>query len=119
MTVLLDDHQTRLPFKDKEMLRKEFPNVHLIEELTKGGPAGAYNAILFSLMAHASIFYSTLGGNCIISSYFGGTSVILTKEAPELVHGDFTYYHLFSNATIVVATDEASFVRYDSSNFNL
>jgi hypothetical protein len=99
-------------FKDKEMIRKEFPSVVLFDELSQGLPPDSVNLLLFSLSSMSDNFLSVQGGNSVVASFFGGRNIILTVFGPEIPEkrNDYSYYHRFSNATIDVARNGTKFL---------
>jgi hypothetical protein len=105
-------------FKDKEMIRKEFPSVVLFDELSKGLPPDAVNLLLFSLSSMSNNFLSVQGGNSVVASFFGGRNIILAVYGPETPEkrNDYSYYHRFSNAIIDVARDATSFLELVKSS---
>ena len=108
------------PFKDKEMIRREFPDdVVLFEDLSrslKGDPEDS-NLLLFSLMASSEGFLAVQGGMAVASSYFGGKTSILIKGGGELSAGGYSYFHRFSNADVNWQTDDKRFIEAVKKRF--
>ena len=101
------------PFEDKEMIRREFPlDVVLFEDLSRGlnGDPEDSNLLLFSLMASSEGFLAVQGGMAVASSYFGGKTSILIKAGKELLAGDYSYFHRFSNTDVHWQTNDTSFI---------
>lgn len=68
-----------------DWLRKEHPNVILMEDLfsENKGNANNFNHLQLMVYANASHFISTHGGTGTLASYFGGINIILSKKGPE------------------------------------
>jgi hypothetical protein len=108
----LNSNAIREEFKDKEMIRKEFPSVVLFNELSQGLPPDSVNLLQFSLNSMSDNFLSVQGGNSVVASFFGGRNIILAVRGPETPEkrNDYSYYHRFSNASIEVARNAESFL---------
>lgn len=93
-----------------DWIKKEFPEVVLMEDLFREnkGNARNYNHHQLMVYANADRFLSIHGGTATLASYFGGINVILSKKGPE--HHFKCYqklYPKFSGATVLHAkTDE-------------
>ena len=88
-------------FKDKEMIRKEFPTVVLYDDLQVGlTDVEDQNLLLFGIMSLSDRFLSIQGGDAVVSSYFGGKTTIFIRAGPEACKGDYTYFHRFSNSSV-------------------
>eukprot|EP00316_Scyphosphaera_apsteinii_P022907 CAMPEP_0119301942 /NCGR_PEP_ID=MMETSP1333-20130426/3634_1 /TAXON_ID=418940 /ORGANISM="Scyphosphaera apsteinii, Strain RCC1455" /LENGTH=1179 /DNA_ID=CAMNT_0007304155 /DNA_START=97 /DNA_END=3637 /DNA_ORIENTATION=- len=94
--------------REKEMIRAEFPSVVMFEDLSDGleDPEDE-NLLFFGLLAVSDRFLSPQGGTAVVGSYFGGTNGILLREGWEKVKGDYSYFHLFSNASVVWSSEIA------------
>ena len=96
-----DDKHTDLGFHDKEMIREDFPNVILYEDLGAGlTDVEDENLLLFGVMSLSDRFLSIQGGSAAVSSYFGGNTTIMDCYSFELYGGDYNYFHRFSNSRI-------------------
>jgi len=69
-----------------------------------------YNLFSFAIFSMHKKFLSVQGGIAVIGSYFGGINLILGKKGFEIKRGDYTYYHRFSNATVIHKQSDASFL---------
>lgn len=86
---------------EKDMIRSEFPEVVLFEQMTTSlEDAEDENLLMFTLMAASNGFISVQGGMSVASSYFGGSNVILIKRGTELKSGSYGYFHRFSGANV-------------------
>lgn len=86
---------------EKEMIRKEFPDVVLFQPIGESlADPEDVNLLMFSLMASSEGFISIQGGMAVASSYFGKKNNILIKTGTELKTGDYGYFHRFSNAKV-------------------
>lgn len=99
---LEDDHGHEMNLNEKDMIRREFPEVVLYEDISAGAvdddDVETSNLLLFGLHSLASAFISVRGGNCVVSSYFGGANVILYKFGNE--GRSYDYFHHFANTTV-------------------
>ena len=68
-----------------DWLKKEHPDVILMEDLfsENKGNANNFNHLQLMVYANASHFISTHGGTGTLASYFGGINIILSKQGPE------------------------------------
>jgi hypothetical protein len=108
---LLGDHSKRLELNEKTHIRKNYPSVVLYEDLQAGlDDPEDQNLLQFGLMALSDRFLTVQGGTAVISSYFGGKTLILVKKGHELTKGDYGYFHRFSNSSIVWKTTDAEFL---------
>ncbi len=80
----LSDDQENLTLSDHEMIRKEFKNVVLFDDLLIQNPKKRFNEIQFMLHANCDRFVSVQGGNSAIASYFGGKNCIYFKQGEEM-----------------------------------
>jgi len=104
---------------DKEMIRREFSEVVLFEQISQslnGDPEDS-NLLLFSLMASSDGFLAVQGGMAVASSFFGGKTAILIKKGTELQTGGYSYFHRFSGANVTWQTDDKSFVEAVKARF--
>jgi hypothetical protein len=112
--VLKDFEDKEKGLGDKAMIRHEFPDVVLFEQLmattravttaTGRGRVMAdpedENLLMFTLMAASSGFVSVQGSVTVASSYFGGSNVILIKIGEVLASGSYGYFYRFSGANV-------------------
>lgn len=93
-----------------EWLKKNHPDVLLMEELFKENKANAnnFNHLQMMVYANANHFISTHGGTGALASYFKGMNLILSKKGPEHHFNCYhTLYPKLSGAKIFHAkTDE-------------
>lgn len=73
------DHNRPADFNDHAHLRKHHPEVMIFQDILKQQRASerpelTYNELQLMLHAESERFVSVLGGNCILASYFAGTS---------------------------------------------
>ena len=90
-----------------------FPSVVLFEDLAFNiTDPEEVNLLLFSLMSMARLQLSVQGGAAVVSSYFGGTNIILIKKGNELAPDSAYagYFRKFSNATIEYTSDDEDFI---------
>lgn len=108
----LEDNSESLPFGDFDMIRKEFPKVHIIHDLV-AEHGGDYNEVQLRLMAGCERFISMNGGPSMMCSSFGGENVIYSKECRELwptVNTFYNVYPRFGNSAIKVVNTYADLV---------
>jgi hypothetical protein len=85
-------------------LRKEFPDLVLLEDLMARpeAPSGDLNALQLMVYANCERFISIHGGTATLASYFGGVNIILSAKGHEHYFGEFkTIYPKLSNARII------------------
>ena len=88
-------------FKDKEMIRKEFPTVVLYDDLqVRLTDVEDQNLLLFGIMSLSDRFLSIQGGDAVVSSYFGGKTTIFIRVGPEAYKGDYNHFNRFSNSSV-------------------
>tara|TARA_B100000073_G_scaffold242095_1_gene203083 strand:- start:1311 stop:2198 length:888 start_codon:yes stop_codon:yes gene_type:complete len=73
------DHQKILGVNDYEYLEKNHPEVYTIKEHMKNRDV-SYNIAQFELESTSEKHLSLIGGNCKVSSYFGGDVIIYMGE---------------------------------------
>ena len=103
------DNSDIYDLNDYEWLKKEHPEVILLEDLFKENKAKARNFNHLQLMVYANSdhFMSIHGGTAALASYFGGINLVLSKKGPE--HHFKCFEKLFpqlSGATILHAKTE-------------
>jgi len=106
------DHPFGLKLNEKKMIRRVYPEVLFYEDFEDAldDPEDS-NLLFFGLMSLSKRFLTAQGGNAVVGSYFGGTNIILIKGGRELYHGDYGYFHRFSNATVIETRADAAFLR--------
>ncbi|WP_240699303.1 hypothetical protein [Spirosoma sordidisoli] len=103
-----------------DWLRREHPEVLLMEDLFQAnrGNARNYNHFQLQLYANAERFISTHGGTSVLASYFGGINLILSKKGPEHHFNCYqTLYPQLSGATILHAKTDEEVKQYVQSHF--
>lgn len=98
-----------------DWLKKEHPEVVLMEDLfaENKGKANNFNHLQLMVYANASHFISVHGGTATLASYFGGINLIISKKGPE--HHFNCYqdlYPKFSGATILHAKSDDEVTSY-------
>jgi hypothetical protein len=89
---------------DHSMLRREFPNVLLFQDMLAASPSDDYNSLQLKLHADCQRFVSVQGGNSVVASYFGGTNIVFAVKGPEVRHGTYSsLYPLLSGCRVVHA----------------
>jgi hypothetical protein len=106
-------------FGDKKMIKKEFPDVVLFENLSNSivDDPEDENLLMYSLLATSEGCIVVQGGMAVACSYFGRPTNILIKSGPELSTGGYSYFHRFSNATISWTKKDRDFVRSIQDQF--
>ncbi|MBL8001559.1 MAG: hypothetical protein JNL05_06320 [Flavobacteriales bacterium] len=101
---IVNDESAVLDLGEKEALRREFPDLVLLEDLMTrpGAPAGDLNALQLMVYANCERFISIHGGTATLASYFGGVNIILSVKGHEHYFGEFkTIYPKLSDARII------------------
>ena len=105
----VNDFQSISKFNDMEVIKKL--NVTTIQDELNKDDNIDFNELQLKILANCSNFISVQGGPSYISSYFGGTNLILHIKGHELVKGAYDgYFKKFSNANIVVVTNKNELV---------
>lgn len=99
-------------FADKAMLKREFPDVVLFENLSHSltDDPEDENLLMYSLLATSERCIVVQGGMAVACAYFVPHTSILIKAGPELNTGGYSYFHRFSNATVKWETQDNRFV---------
>lgn len=100
----LEDNAHSMELGDYEMIREEFPDVHIIHDIIKETGL-SYNEAQMRIFAGCDRFVTMNGGPAILASYFGGENIIYTKECRELgktVNSFYNWYPDFGNSLIKV-----------------
>ena len=91
---------------------RDLPNyvedVWLFDDIVKKYPQYTYNEIQLKVMANTGKFISVCGGNGILSSMFGGTSIIYVTQGRELrpnYFSDESYWRKLSDADVIPVFD--------------
>lgn len=113
-TSIVEDNSPNLDLGEKETVRAA--GATLVEdEHQRRGAGMTFNEFQMCLLAGCERFISVQGGTSILSSYFGGTNLILTKRGPELEWGSYSWYPLLSGCDVRVLGDEEGLVEAAAS----
>jgi hypothetical protein len=100
-------------FGDFDLL-KEYPKVINIHELHKQFDKLSYNTFQLMLFCLCSKFITSNGGYAILSSYFGGENIILSKygnpqaqEIGENVNSYYRWYNIFGGQRCIHVENES------------
>lgn len=108
-TSIVPDNSQDLDLGEKEEMRAA--GATLVEdEYQKYKDSMTFNEFQMRLMAGCDRFVSVQGGTSILSSYFGGTNLILAKRGQELEWGSYSWYPLLSGCDARVLGDEEELV---------
>lgn len=94
----LEDNAHSMDLGDYAMIRREFPQVHIVHDLIRSCNED-YNTVQLRVFAGCRKFITMNGAPCILASYFGGENIIYTKRCREVMNttGSFHgWYHLFN-----------------------
>jgi len=106
---VMGEEMTGHDLDEKEMIRKEFPDVLMFEDFADALTyTDDFNLLMFGFMSMSKNFIVVQGGTAVVGSYFGGNTFIYAKKGHELTFGDFEYFHEFSNSTISVTSNYKS-----------
>ena len=84
-----------------------FDNVYLFKDIVDNSSM-SYNEVQLKLLANCSKYISVCGGNAILSSCFGGTTIIYVTQGRELRPNYFSdngYFHQLSKSKILPVVD--------------
>lgn len=101
----VNDRQLISTFNDMNEMKKL--NITTIQDILNHDKNLDFNELQLKILANCSNFISVQGGPSVISSYFGGTNLILHIKGHELEKGAYAgYFKKFSNANISVVTNK-------------
>lgn len=110
---IVNDESDVLDLGDKPMIRAEFPDVLLLEDLATrpGVEATDLNHLQLLVYAGCDRFLSIHGGTATLASCFGGTNIILSRKGLEHAFGEFrTIYPKLSGARILAHREMDTFL---------
>ena len=113
------DGQKSMDFGDYEMIRNDYPEVIFLDELFKdNGDHSTFNKIQFEIYANCDHFISVQGGGSVLSSYFGGTNLILAKRGHELNCNSYSnWYDKFAGTRIRHTNSDEKLLEFIRSEF--
>ena len=106
-----DDNSKIYDLKEHDWIRKNYPNVILIQDLHEKHTNLTFNQLQLMVFANANHFISTQGGYSILCSYFKGKNIIYGAKSKLKTALDITYktysrwYHRFSGSKIYYASN--------------
>ena len=86
----LMDRSENVPFRDKEMIRAEYPYTVLLDDVYDETTMD-YNLLLFGISARSSLFVSVQGGNSVVASLWGVPNFIYAVKGREISLGGFAF----------------------------
>jgi len=117
-TNIVQDNSKIFDLKEKDdveksgavLMEKEYENYKQI--LT-------FNEFQMSVFSECDDFISVQGGGSILSSYFGGSNMILARRGQELTSGSYSWYEKLSGCNVSVFNSEDQMIesirkKYDS-----
>ncbi|TGD79629.1 hypothetical protein [Hymenobacter wooponensis] len=118
-SIVLDNSEI-LELNEHDWLRKQHPEVLLMEDLYQEHRASvnSFNHFQLLVYANASAFISVHGGTATLASYFGGKNIIFSKRGVEHALQEFTtIFPKLSGATIYHAKTEAELLAYAEQHY--
>ena len=101
-SAIVDDGCTVVSFGDKDLIRREFPNVRLIEDVYAEHKDLTFNTFQCTLYASCENFISVQGGASVLASYFGGRNYVLAIDGDETTHDSYSgYFRRLSGCNVV------------------
>lgn len=108
-TSIVEDNSPTIDLGEKEEVRAA--GATLVEdEYQTYKERMTFNEFQMCLMAGCDRFVSVQGGTSILSSYFGGTNLVLARVGQELLYGSYSWYPLLSGCDVRVFGDEEGLV---------
>ena len=96
----LGDESEIVPFADKDMIRTEFPNVVLFDDIYNEMSMD-YNLLLFGIASKSQLFVSTQGGTSVIASMWERPNFIYAVKGSEVKMNNFKkWYGKLGNSTV-------------------
>lgn len=117
---IVNDNSTIYDLQEFDWLKKNHPDVILMQDLYRENKIDARNFNHFQLCVYANCnhFISVHGGTATLASYFGGKNLILSKIGPEHYFNCFKkLYPKFSNAEIIHAKTDEELILQCKNNF--
>ena len=103
---------------------RDLPNylqdVWLFDDIVKKYPQYTYNEVQLKIMANTDKFISVCGGNGILSSLFGGTSILYVTQGRELrpnYFSDESYWKKLSGADVIPVFDFITDINDKDNNY--
>ena len=111
-TDIATDHQTIHEIGDIEDAKRAFPDTVTIQELHARYPTLSFNELQLRLYSGCRRFVSVLGGSAYLSSYFGGTNIVLARRGWEVDCGAYKrWFDRFSGARVVAISSDRELVQ--------
>ncbi|WP_231590747.1 hypothetical protein [Hymenobacter terrenus] len=117
---IVTDNSEVLNLNEHAWLKKEHPDVILMDDLYRDNEASVNNFNHFQLLVYASCdrYISVHGGTAALASYFGGKNIILSKKGIEHPMNEFaTIFPQLSGATILHAKTENDIFEYIAEHY--
>ena len=100
-TDIVQDNSDVLDLSEAPILKK-YPSVRSIQSIHRESPKASFNELQIRVYAGCERFVSVQGGNSVLASYFGGTSIIYAVSGLEIEMGEYhTIFPRLSGANIV------------------
>ncbi len=117
-TAIVVDESEILDLGEYDWLRKNHPEVVLLNDLHQQYPAYHFNELQLKVYANAEKFISVHGGTGTLASYFGGINIIYSKRGLEHVFGEFELiFPKLSGAKILHAKTEKEILKFAKQHF--
>lgn len=112
----LYDNAPPMQLNEWSML-KEYDNVINIHDLHKKNKDLSFNTLQLMLFANCSKFITMNGGYALLSTFFGGENIIMSKlglpQAKELhpnINSFYRWYHVFGGQRVLHVKDENNLI---------
>lgn len=117
---ITNDNSDVYDLDEYDWIKKEHPEIVLMEDLYKEnkGKARNFNHLQLMVYANANRFISVHGGTATLASYFGGINLILSKKGLEHHFGCFhKLFTQLSGAAILHAKTDDEVMEYVEQHF--
>jgi hypothetical protein len=115
---IIFDHQEELIFNDMELIKQNYPEVILIQDLHKKHPELDFNTIQLMLFANSNHFITVLGGSAYLAAYFKGINIVLAKEGYEVKYKAYkNWFSKFSGAKTLTTNNYKKLIKLVKKEF--
>ncbi len=117
---ITNDNSDILELHDKEMIKREFPEIILLDDLYNRdkGKVNSFNHLQLLVYANSKRFISVHGGTSALASYFGGQNIIYSKQGHEHPLNEFqNVFTKLSGAKIHVCKDYKTLIETIKMHF--
>lgn len=114
---IVDDNSQIYQLDDHKIIEK-YSEVLSMTDLFESSDETSFNNFQLRVYAGCNHFISVQGGNSVLTSYFGGTNIILARKGLEIEMAEYqSIYPKLSGATILHAADYKNLITVAKNRF--